>query len=128
VKTHIKPPASRYAVASFTRQIVSGKFLQTAIFAVSFLTCAFLSIEGGYQFHLSHDHSALSCAELAMAVTASDEAMPYAVMPPPCKAPDEFGQPWRLKLVMLDMLGFLIFGTLCMREAKNMIFVAAHTD
>jgi hypothetical protein len=42
-----------------------------------------------------------------------------------CKDPDERGQPWRLKLVLLDMLGFLMFGTLVARKSSELMFAGA---
>jgi hypothetical protein len=115
VKPLIKSSISHYAAEEFTKQIASAKATRVAVFTVSLLICAFCGVEGGYQLHLSHDHAALRCIQLGMPMVAGEQIDPlaYQVEPPPCKDPDELGQPWRLKLVLGDMLGFVIFGTLC---------------
>jgi len=124
VKTQIKPVAKRCAVAEWTRQIACGRSLQIAIFVISILACVFCGVAGGYQFHLSHDHAALSCIQLSVPMTAGEQMDPqvFAIDPPPCKAPDEPGQPWRLKLVLLDMLGFVLFGTLGFDKSRRILF------
>ena len=124
MKTQIKPTVKRYAVTEWTKQIAGGKSLHIAIFAISILTCGFCAVEGGYQLHLSHDHAALSCIQLSVPMTAGEQIDPqaFAIDPPPCKAPDEPGQPWRLKLVLLDMLGFALFGMLGFDKSRRVLF------
>jgi hypothetical protein len=57
------------------------------------------------QLHLSHDHPALGC--VARYLSEGDNSAA-----PPCKLPDEQGQAWRLRLVELDLFGFVTFGTI----------------
>lgn len=93
-----------------------------------FLICTFCGIEGGYQLHLSHEHPALSCVALALPVPMAPgdqiDPLPYQVVPP-CKEPDAPGQPWRRRLVLLDMLGFVVFGTLGFHKSKQIIVAGA---
>jgi hypothetical protein len=123
VKTPIAPPNAGSVAATLTPRSPSFNILHGTVLSISLLLCAFLGLEGGYQLHRSHDHSALSCALVAMAASASYDAVPYGVSPPPCKAPDEAGQPWRLGLVMLDLLGFLVFGVLGMYEGRQLTLI-----
>ena len=97
--------------------------LKKTIIAISFGACAFFGIEGGYQLHLSHDHPPLRCAELTLASAAGNsiDGPPSLLAVPPCLEPDEIGEGWRLGLVLRDMLGFLIFGTLCVAQSKQLI-------
>jgi hypothetical protein len=126
VKTLAKPHATPHAVTNFANRIASLQPLQAAIFAISVFVSAFCAIDGGYQLHLSHDHSALSCIDLTTAMSAGDQIdlAPLQTAPPVCKTPDEFGQPWRLKLVLRDMLGFVVFGTLCFYKTKHTLFAS----
>jgi hypothetical protein len=57
-------------------------------------------------------------------MTAGEQIDPQVAQidPPTCKAPDEPGQPWRLKLVLLDMLGFVSFGTLGFEKSRRVLF------
>jgi hypothetical protein len=126
VKPPLKHSLTPQPLAESTNQIASGKTLQVALFTISIFVCIFCGVEGGYQLHLSHDHSALSCLQLGTPATAGEQFDPavYQTDPPPCKAPDELGQPWRLKLVLLDMLGFVVFGTLCAYNGKHVMFAS----
>jgi len=73
VKTLAKPRATPHAVTNFANRIASLAPLQTAVFAVSVFFSAFCAIDGGYQLHLSHDHSALNCIDLTTAMSAGDQ-------------------------------------------------------
>ncbi len=93
--------------------------------ATAAIVCTFCGIEGGYQLHLTHEHSALSCLKLGVPVPVApgDEINPLLYqIAPACKEPDERGQPWRFELVLLDMLGFIVFGTIGAYKSKQLIF------
>jgi hypothetical protein len=88
------------------------------LLAVCIGVCAFCGIEGGFQLHLSHDHPALECVVSYLSDGDSVSA-------PPCKMPDQNGETWRLRLVALNMLGFVTFGTiaLALRETRKTVEV-----
>jgi hypothetical protein len=121
MRAHPKPSATRSVIIPPTNRFIS-KALHKAVVAISVFACSFFGIEGGYQLHLSHDHPALRCVELALAASGNQiDGPPSLVAPPPCREPDVIGQPWRLEFVLDDMLGFLIFGTLCIESGKRLI-------
>jgi hypothetical protein len=102
--------------------------LKRALAVLSFAACTFFGIEGGYQLHLSHDHQALTCLERTLAASAGnqiDGPPSFTAAPPPCREPDEIGQFWRRELVLKDMLGFLIYGMLCIQETEEIILADA---
>jgi hypothetical protein len=116
-----KPSATRRVSITLTSRFTS-KALHKAVVAISVFACGFFGIEGGYQLHLSHDHPALRCVELALATSGNQIDGPLSlVTPPPCREPDVIGQGWRIEFVLDDMLGFLIFGTLCIESGKRLI-------
>ncbi|MGD0476169.1 MAG: hypothetical protein ABSB70_23550 [Candidatus Velthaea sp.] len=123
MKSHVQPSSKQHNLATFVMQFAATASFQFTIFAVSLLVAMFCAVEGGYQLHLSHEHGALSCIQLDTPMVAGEQIqpLPERVDAPPCKAPDEPGQPWRLKLVLLDMFGFVIFGMLCFDKSRRLI-------
>jgi hypothetical protein len=79
--------------------------LYAVLVGVCLFVCAVCGIEGGVQLHLSHEHPALRCVVLAMSEGAKTPA-------PACTSADEPGEPWRARLVVLNMAGFLCAGIL----------------
>ena len=119
-------PATLRRLTNVTHRIVSFAPVQAAICVLCVLLSAFCAIDGGYQLHLSHDHAALSCLDSNIATSAGDQIDLGALRaaPRPCTTPDESGQPWRLKLVLRDMLGFLVFGMFCFQKTKQSFFAS----
>jgi hypothetical protein len=107
-------------VHALIESIASTKFTYGLLLAACVAICALCGIEGGFQLHLSHDHPALGCVVSYM--SQGDNALA-----PPCRLPDVRGQAWRLRLVELDMLGFVTFGAigLALVDGRKTVKVAA---
>jgi hypothetical protein len=126
VKGFVKPIPTDTAVVSPTKHIAWHAPLQFAAFVIALIICTFCAVDGGYQFHLSHDHSALRCVAVAMELSEVNgtDPIPLQSALPACNDPDELGQPWRIKLVLRDMVGFLIFGIFSMYKGEQAIRAA----
>lgn len=127
VKGFLKPSSAVSAVVNPAKQLAWRAPLQFAAFAVALVVCTFCAVDGGYQYHLSHDHSALRCVAVALALNEvnGSDPVPLQNALPPCNDPDELGQPWRMKLVLRDMVGFLVFGMLFMYKGEQAVRAAA---
>jgi hypothetical protein len=66
---------------------------------------------------------------LPVPMASDDQVGPLVYSAPPvCKEPDELGQPWRVKLVLLDMLGFVVFALVGFQESKRIVLTAVAGD